>query len=148
VAVKLVQDGAKQLVAVACQGSLELFEARDHPLRRCGGSRRPQIGDEVGDGDVDFMTDRGDDRDLRGRYGPGDNFLIERPQVLDTAPSASDDHQFPMKLRLQGVGGLNGRGNLSPRLHALNPHREHGDRQRIRAALEDLHDVTKGGAGR
>ena len=53
---------------------------------------RAQIGHEIGDGEIDFMSNCGNNRDRRGCDRAGDNFLIKLPQILDTAATARDDN--------------------------------------------------------
>ena len=63
----------------------------DHEFRGCGGRRRAEVGDKIGDGDVGLVPDgrnrryrtRGD----RSRHG----LLIEGPQIFDRSSAASDD---------------------------------------------------------
>ena len=82
------------------------------------GSQGPAIGDEVGDGDVDFVPHGGDDRNLRVEDGLGQNLGIERRQVFAAATAASEDNHID---RLPfSAGGQRGRrqaANGQPRQH-------------------------------
>ena len=69
----------------------ELVLAADHDL---GGGRRrgrAQVGDEVGNRHVGFVADGRDHRHRAGGNRPGDDFLVEGPQVFDRAAAASGD---------------------------------------------------------
>ena len=70
----------------------ELVLRRDDHLRRRRRRRRAHVGDEVGDRDVGFVADRRDDRHRHARDRARDDLLVERPQILDRAAAAADDH--------------------------------------------------------
>ena len=66
--------------------------------------RRAQVGDEVGDGDVGLVADRGDDRHRRGGDRPGDGLFVERPEILErSAAAADDDHVDAVDARRPGA---------------------------------------------
>ena len=48
-------------------------------FRRGTGGRGAEIGDKIGDGEIDLVPDGGDDGETRGGDGAGDNLLIESP---------------------------------------------------------------------
>ena len=50
--------------------------------------RRPAIGDEIGNGEIDLMADRADDGDLRGADAARQRLIVERSEVLDRAATA------------------------------------------------------------
>ncbi len=61
-----------------------------------GGAGRwcAQIGDEIGDREIDLVSNRGDDRQFCRGNGARDDFLIELPQIFDAAAAARDDDQI------------------------------------------------------
>ena len=66
---------------------------RHGPLGGRGRRRRAGIGDEVDEGPVGLVADRGDERDGARGDGAGDDLLVEAPEVLEAAAAAGDDHQ-------------------------------------------------------
>ena len=69
------------------------------PVRRgvFGGGARGRlaaIGDKVGDGEVDLVSDARHHRERTGGDGAGENFLVESPEILDAAAAAGDDDEF------------------------------------------------------
>ena len=69
----------------------DLGAIRDHALGRLAGSQRPLVGDHVGDGQIVFVADAGNDGNARVVDRLGDDFLVERPEVLQTAAAPTDD---------------------------------------------------------
>ena len=55
-----------------------------------GGRRRgrAEVGDEIGDGEVDLMAHAADHRNLTCGDGAGDNFFVEGPEVFERASAA------------------------------------------------------------
>src|SRR5262249_8322860 len=70
----------------------------------------------------------------------GDDFFVERPQVLEAAAAAADD---------QNVGGLpfvhrvDRRGDLARGGVALNGHRKNTDMRRIETASDHVENIAK-----
>ena len=107
--------------------------------------RRPQIGDEVGDGDVDLVSDGGDDRDRTRRDRAGHGFLVEGPQVLHGAPSPADDDD----IRQPGGGQTLERPcDLDGRPLALDPRTGEDDATPWSTAGENRRDVAERRTGR
>jgi hypothetical protein len=46
------------------------------------GCRRPEVGDEVGDGHVGFVAHSADHRHSRASQGARDHFFVEGPEIL------------------------------------------------------------------
>ena len=61
------------------------------------GVARPQVGDEVGDGEVGFVTDATHDRDRRSSNGPRHPLVIECPKILDAAPAAAHHQHVALR---------------------------------------------------
>ena len=57
----------------------------------CVGVNAAVVGDQVGDGHVGLVADAADDRDRRFENRLGDDLLVERPKVFETAAAAADD---------------------------------------------------------
>jgi hypothetical protein len=83
-----------------------------------------QVGRKIGDGEIGFMADAGDDGDRRGVDGAGNAFFIEGPEVFDAAAAATDDDRVAIALAslFDGVGNfgagtftLDGRGKQRDR---------------------------------
>ena len=92
----------------------ELVAPRDHGLGRRRRRRRAEIGDEVGDGDVGLVADRGDDRHRACGDGARDDLLVERPEILDRPAAARDDARRPRRARARSRAG---RGRYPARRH-------------------------------
>ena len=77
----------------------ELVLFPDHQLGR--GRRRggPQVGDEIGDGEIGLVADGGDHRDAAAVDGLHHRRLVEGPQVLVAAPAAADDQDVRLFFR-------------------------------------------------
>src|SRR6266480_4057413 len=58
---------------------VELYCGWHNQFRRGARRGRAQIRHEIGNGEIDFMSDRGNNRDQRGCDRAGDNFLIKLP---------------------------------------------------------------------
>ena len=108
-----------------------------------GGSRwrwRAEVRDEVGDRDVDLVSDRGNDRHRGRRDRPRQDLLVERPEILDRSAAASDDHHVDAR---DARDRLERTGDVLARAVALHAHRPH-DQVRIgMPAAQDLDDVLE-----
>ena len=113
----------------------------DDHLGRGRGRRGPEVGDEIGDGEVDLVADGRDDGHGRAGDGPGHGLLVEGPQVLDGAAAAADDEDLDTGPAAQGLDALDdlGRGAL-----ALDAGRVDDDVEPGVAALEDAQDIADG----
>jgi hypothetical protein len=76
--------------------------------------------DEVGDGVIDLVADRRDDRNGRAGDGPGHGLFVEGPQVLDRPAAAADDEDVDPRPGPKGVDALD---DLGRRALALDPGR-------------------------
>jgi len=61
---------------------------RAHQFGRRRGCGRPQVGHEVGDGEIGFVPDAADHRHRAGGDGARQRLVVESPQVLDRAAAA------------------------------------------------------------
>ena len=85
-------------VAETLQQALQLLKrvqlVRAQQFGCCRRCRRPEICDQIGDGEVDFMADRRHDGQLAGKNGSGDGFFVERLQVLQRAAAPANDQSL------------------------------------------------------
>ena len=114
-----------------------------------GGGGGARVGDHVGDTEIHLVAHRRDNRQLTGGDRPGDDFLVEGPQVLEGAAAATDDQciELNFALPLPAVGPLNGRGDLPGGSLALHGDREQGYLDARAAPAQHCEDVVDGGAG-
>jgi hypothetical protein len=111
---------------------------RDRQRRRGGRCGRAQIGDEIANGEVGFMTDAADNWDSRLQHGARDRFLVESPKILDRPAAAADDEHVDLgALARRG----DGRRDLESRPVALHRRRIQDHRQCWHPALERRQDV-------
>ena len=96
--VQLLRALVESALELAIDPPLKLLQANEQGLtvrtQHFGGGgrgRRPQIGGKVGDGEIGFMADAGHHRKPAGADGAGDDFLVERPEVLDAAAATAQD---------------------------------------------------------
>ena len=76
------------------QPGREFFGGGHDTLGRFARRERPDVGDQVGERDVDFVADGGDGRNPRRGDRPHDGFFVERPQVFQAAAAAADDEHI------------------------------------------------------
>ena len=69
-----------------------------HDQFRCArGRRRAHVGHQVCDGEVDLVADAAHDREWAGEYRPGDDLLVEGPEILErtAAPRQESGRRTP-----------------------------------------------------
>ena len=91
---------------------------RHGKLCRVGGRRRTKIGHVVGNGHIRLVSHGGDHGNFRFINGMGDQFVVERPQILNGAAASANDQQIG---ELVTVGIPDGRGDFPRRFRALHP---------------------------
>jgi hypothetical protein len=107
--------------------------------------RRAQVGGEVGDREIDFVADRGDDGDRAGADRARDRFVVERPQVFERA-AAPREQEHVVRFRARGRsehGDDRGR-----RFLALHGHGNHVDACERKTPREHAEHVAHGRAAR
>src|SRR5918992_5494769 len=72
----------------------EIFFPHNDDLSRSRWRRSPDIGCEVGYGEVDLVSDGRDDRHRRCDDRSRNSFVVERPQVFDRSAAAPDNHDI------------------------------------------------------
>jgi len=106
--------------------------------------RRREVGGEVDQGHVGFVADRGNHRHRAGQDGPGQRFIVERPQILERAAAARDDDQIGPRHRARFghcVETMNRRGDLGCRRIALHTDWPHQDATR-KSVFEPVENVA------
>ena len=89
-----------------------------------------QIGGEVGQCRVGFVTHRADDRDGAISDRPHDQLVVEAPQILYRPAPARDDYHIGARHRAarhQGGKAAHGMGDLLGAALALHDHGPHDD---------------------
>ena len=136
------QHGPQPLVQ-PIDPAAEFILGRDDELGSRRRSRRAEVGDEVGNGDVGLVADAGDDRHGNARDGACDHLLVERPEIFDRSAAAredddvdaSDTANLPQRAR-----------HVRRRVRALHPRRAY-DQMDVRvASTEHVDDVADGRA--
>ena len=116
---------------------------RDHPSRRIRRGGRPDVGDQVEQGVVLLVADRGHDRGAAGGHRPKEGLVAEGQQVLRRPAAAGDDDDVdvvePVEVGDRVAHLLHGGGALDRDLAHLDP-------DRGPAAAGVLHHVVLGGA--
>ncbi len=95
------------------------------------------------------MPDGGNHRDRAGGDGAHDDFLVERPQILDRTAAARDDHQIGPPVGGQGPKAGDRRRHLFGRALALHQHRPDRDmaRKPVGQPVQNVADHRPGGRG-
>lgn len=57
----------------------------------CAGGWGSEVGDEVGDGGVGFMSNGRNHGDIGGCDGAGDHFFVESPKIFEASATSTDD---------------------------------------------------------
>ena len=115
----------RHALAVRAKQGLHFFRIRHDQL---GGFARRQganVGNQIGQRDVDFMSHRRNDRNARSGDGPQDDLFVECPQIFQAAAAASDDEH--VDFAGEAVDRLDARGDFFRRavtLHAAR-HDQH-----------------------
>ena len=91
---------AKQLaqaVAVLRQELATGEHAFGDNFRRRAGRGRAHVRHKIGNGKINLMADGGNDGDGRFKDCPRDNFLIERPQILQRTTAAREENEIKIR---------------------------------------------------
>ena len=108
------------------------------------GSGSAKVGGEVGDGEVGFVADGGDDGEWRGGDGSGNALGIEGGQIFQRSTAAGEDNDVDeVGGRERGDGGFDFSGGLI----ALNGDRDEQHIEAGVAAGDDGKEVSNDGAG-
>jgi len=124
-----------------------LFDAMLGGGDELGGGRGgggAKVGDVVCDGVVDLVADGGDDGELRGDDGAGEELVVEAGEVFERASSAGDEDEVDligMAIEVADAGGDAGRALFALHDGGVDEEVEAGV-----AAADDVDDVADGGA--
>ena len=124
---------------------LEFVAGAHHDFGGGRGRRRAQVGDEIGDGEIGFVADAGDD----GNYGfgnrAGHRLFVESPQIFERASAAGQNQHVDSFDAVEIPQGLH---DFHRRAGALHLYRKQADLGVGESALQHAQDVANGGAGR
>src|SRR5262245_51740960 len=81
-------DAVRQLI----ESRAEVVPSCDDHFGGCRWRRRAQIGDEIGNRDISFMSDRGNRRYWTARDRTRRDLLVECPQIFNRAATTPDDY--------------------------------------------------------
>ena len=98
------------------------------------------IGHQIGNGDVRFVADGGDDRNRHGGDAPGHGFEVESSQVFERPAAAGDDDD--LRAMAHPLGAVQRADELPLRLEALHGDVEAGDAHAGKAALHHRKHVA------
>ena len=94
------------------------------------------------------MAHPADNRDPAGENGPGDDFLVEGPEVFERAPAPGDDEGIdPPQGFAVPVDVPNRPGDFLGSPLALDPDGMHGDPDAGEPAADGMKNVADGGPG-
>ena len=119
-------------------------------LRRGAGCGGAQIGGKISNGEINLVSDRAHHRDRRSGDGPGHDFLVEFPQVLDAAAAARHDQDIHGRKAVffrraefpDGAGDFR-RGAFALHADRIDEHFDPG-----MAAVQNIEEIPDGCAGR
>src|SRR5215813_660817 len=63
-------------------------------FRGSGGSGRANVRDKIGDGEIGFVADTGDDGNFRIENGTSDDLFVEGPEILHRAAAAGENQDI------------------------------------------------------
>ena len=112
--------------------------------RRRGG--RPGVGDKVGNRKVGFVAHGAHDRNAAGGNGPGQDFLVEGPEVFCASAAAADDYHLDLA-RQVAVEKVDCTGDFLGGAGALHANVVDQNVQPRPAAREHVNDVANGRPG-
>ncbi len=114
--------------------------------RSCGAD----VGDKIGDCEIGFVADGGNDGNGGIENGAGHTFFVEGPKILQApaAPCQENRVKFAGRRRGKFVEKAEGVGYFTRGIRALNRARDEDDLEGRIAALDDVENVMYRGAGR
>src|SRR5690554_2297684 len=127
-----------QLAVDALQLDKHGLGIRAEQFGRSGGSGGAYVGNEVADGYIGLVPDGADYRGAAGGHGPGDHFLVERPEVLQRATTPGQDQGVEAGL----IGPFQRLYYLRRRLATLDGRGADHQFNEGRAPAEHADDVT------
>src|SRR5690348_926982 len=134
----LLGEGAAEIGDVLIE-----FAARLHDDFRGGGRRgSANVGDEIGDGEIGFVANAGDNGDARIENCAGDDFFVERPKIFERTSAARKNEHVREILLVEKFQGFDdfARGFFSLDAHGIERYADI-----VEAAAEDAHNVANRG---
>ena len=146
------ERGAREPGAEIADRRDQLRAHRHRHLGRGARRRRALVGGEVDQREVGFVTDGGDERNVRGSRGTHHDLLVEAPQILQAAAAARHDQQVRPRDRATGrqrIEAGDRRRHLRRAGLALDAHRpeQHAGRKPVGEAVQDVADDRAGRRG-
>ena len=121
----------------------EIGQQQHHRLR---GRARATVGDEFDHARVDFVADRGDERDRQRERSVRDDALVERPQILARTTAARDDHGVDPEFFMAALDRAERAGDFVGRAVALHAHADHDELDRRATLARGLEHILQRGA--
>src|SRR5580704_3051772 len=103
---------------------LEFVAGADHDFGGGRGRRSAQVGDKIGDGEIGFVADAGDDRNYGFGNRAGNRLFVESPQIFERASAAGQNQHVDGFDAVEIPQGLH---DFHRRARALNLDREQAD---------------------
>ncbi len=151
-AVQPLRGQIKALLDAARQMGLDGIERIEMllPLRRCELSRgrrcgRAQVGHQIGEGDVGFVSDAADHRQLGRCNRQYQTLVVEGPEVFQRATAAHEKQRIHF---IALVGDLQRAHQRGRRVGALHQARIHDHAHMRRTAFQRRQHVMQGRTGR
>jgi len=140
-----IARGAEEALIGGLNAVGDVVQRGGDELGGCGRRGRPEIGDKIGDGEVGFVADGGDD----GQFGVedhfGEEFGIEGSEVFKRSAATRDNNEVDLAgaVEVRDAGG-----DLSGSGFALDNGRVEQDVEAGMAAVDDVEEVANDSAGR
>src|SRR5579883_234099 len=125
--------------------AVEFLARANHHLGRSRWRRGANIGGEVGDGEISFVADSGNDGDGAGDDRPRDGLFVKGPQIFGRATPTGEYQHVSDLFAVEIPDGLHDFAGCALALHA---NRIEDDVQIGKTPLENVHDIAHGGAAR
>jgi len=121
-----------------------VVKSRGDEFRRGRGRRGAEVGDEIGNSEVGFVANGGDDGDLRIENGLGEEFRVEGREVFEGSAAAGDDDDIDLT---GAVEIRNAGGDFSGSRFTLHERWVEENVQAGVAAIDDVEEVADDGTG-
>src|SRR6266700_2121432 len=122
---------------------IEFTAGLDNKLGGRGRSGGADIGDEIGDGEIGFVADAGDDGNFGGGDGARHEFFVEGPQIFHGAATAREDENVHESLLIEKFQGFD---DFFGGAFALDAHGVENEMNILETAPKDTDDVADRGA--
>ena len=138
-----LSDGPEQTLAQGLDPGQPLGLIRHRELGSARGRGCSNIGDEIGNGEIDLVAHAGDDGNAHGGHRPGDNLLVERPEILQRTATSGQDEQVAFAAP---VSQFQRRGDFRGSARTLHRSGVYQHRNRGKTPRQHRDDIAHGGA--